>query len=195
MTHQDTGRAGAAHLLPGGVVSVLLEQHTRIRELFAEVTRARGQERQRAFDELRELLAVHEAGEEIVVRPVTKNVQAGAVADARNAEEKDAATTLAKLEKLDVESFVFGEMLAELERDVTNHAEREESEEFPYLLTEVDHDTQVAMGLQLLNAQHAAPTHPHPTAAGSTVAQVAIGPFAALLDRARDEFKKQRSAH
>ncbi|MEU0060662.1 hypothetical protein [Streptomyces sp. NPDC006334] len=42
------------------------------------------------------------------------------------------------------------------------------------------------MGRRLLTAERAAPTHPHPTAAGSPVLQWTPGPFASLLDRDRD---------
>jgi hypothetical protein len=42
------------------------------------------------------------------------------------------------------------------------------------------------MGRQLKAAESIAPTHPHPSAAGSTGAQYAAGPFASLVDRTRD---------
>jgi hemerythrin superfamily protein len=188
MTQAHQERLYAAELPAGSVVSVLREQHAKIRELFAQTTAARGADRQRAFDELRELLAVHEAGEEIVVRPVSKKAADGAVADARNAEEKEAASALAEIEKLDVHGGEFAEKLAQLERDVSDHADAEESEEFPFILSSVDVEKQLKMGSRLLKVERGAPTHPHPTAAGSTGAQMAAGPFAGLLDKARDAF-------
>jgi hypothetical protein len=186
--HQE--RLRAAELPAGSVVSVLLEQHAKIRELFAQTTGARGEARQHAFDELRELLAVHEAGEEIIVRPVSKKAADGAVADARNQEEKEAASALADLEKLEVDSVEFAEKFAALEHDVSHHAEQEEREEFPFILATVEPDKQLQMGSRLLKVQKAAPTHPHPTAAGSPAAQKVAGPFAGLLDKARDAFSK-----
>jgi hypothetical protein len=80
----------AAEPPPGGLVAVLHNQHVWIRKLFAEVESAKGAERRAAFDTLRTLLAIHEAGEEIVVRPISKKAADGAVAEARNAEEKKA---------------------------------------------------------------------------------------------------------
>lgn len=193
MTLADLERARAAELPPGTVISVLLEQHAKIRDLFSQTMGSRGAERRRSFDELRELLAVHEAGEEIVVRPVTKRMAHGRVADARNDEEREAAAALARLEKLDdVDGEEFGRALAALERDVSEHAELEESEEFPYLIGALDHERQLRMGSRLLTVQNAAPTHPHPAAAGSTFAQISVGPFAALLDKARDAFSDMR---
>jgi hypothetical protein len=64
-----------------------------------------------SFDQLRELLAVHEAGEELILRAITRHHVPGGnqVADARMAEEHEAKETLAALEKLDVNSPEFAE--------------------------------------------------------------------------------------
>ena len=188
MTQAHQERLRASGLLAGSVVAVLLEQHTEIRELFTQTMAAQGEARQRAFDELRELLAVHEAGEEIVVRPVTGEYAGGDVAPARNDEEQQAAAALAELEKLTVAGPEFATGLAALERAVSDHADAEESLEFPMILARVEADKQLAMGSRLLKVQRMAPTHPHPAVTGSSAAQKTVGPFAALLDRARDAF-------
>jgi hypothetical protein len=188
MTQAHQERIRASELPAGNVVSVLLEQHAKIRELFAETTAAQGEARRRAFDELRELLAVHEAGEEVVVRPVTKEHSGGSVADDRNAEEEQAAAALAELEKLVADSPEFAERLAALEHDVSEHADAEERFEFPVILSRVEADRQLRMGSRLLEVQRRLPTHPHPSTAGSPAAQKVVGPFAALLDKARDAF-------
>jgi hypothetical protein len=193
LAHQERLRADAVPA--GSVVSVLLEQHAKIRELFEQTAEARGEARLSAFDELRELLAVHEAGEEIVVRPVTKHAFDGQIADARNQEEKLAASALAELEKLEVESPEFAEMFAAFERAVSDHANAEESGEFPFILSTVDLEQQLKMGKRLLEIQRIAPTHPHPAAAGSPAAQKVVGPFAALLDKARDAFNDATTAN
>ena len=184
----DRKRTDAAELPRGSVVAVLLNQHAWIRKLFAETTSAHGTERQTAFDTLRTLLAIHEAGEEIVVRPISKKTADGTIAQALNAEEKDAAALLAEIEKLDVDSAEFEHKLAALEQDVSRHAEHEEREEFPYLLATLDEERQLKLGTRLVGVEQNSPSHPHPSVAGSTVKQVAVGPFAALLDEARDAF-------
>src|SRR3954462_5207065 len=96
-------RRKAAELPEGDVVRVLLEQHARIRDLFAEVKSETGDHKKQAFDELRALLAVHETAEEMVLRPATKRVddRGGKVADARNEEESEANKVLKDLESLD----------------------------------------------------------------------------------------------
>ena len=90
MSTAQTERQEAARLPEGDVVRVLLEQHARIRDLFAEVKNSQGEQKQSRFDELRALLAVHETAEEIIVRPTAKSTAGEAEADARNHEEAEA---------------------------------------------------------------------------------------------------------
>jgi len=186
MSEAQADRAKAADLPEGDVIRILLEQHARIRELFADVLSAEGDHKSHAFDELRALLAVHETAEELVLRPVTKSTAGDAVADARNSEEAEANEVLKGLEKMDVTSADFDEKLAEFRNAVDEHAEAEESEEFPHILTSCDADKRATMGKAMLAAEKLAPTHPHPSTAGKIPAQLAVGPFASVVDRARD---------
>ena len=189
MTAAEEDRAQAATLPEGDVIRVLLEQHARIHELFAAIKTAGGERKQELFDELRELLAVHEVGEEMVLRPVTRQTAGASVVDARLKEESDATHTLADLEKMDISSPEFNQALAVFEQAVAAHAEREETEEFPTLQTGRDAQERFDLGAKLVAAEKRAPTHPHPMAAGSPNAVKAVGPFAALMDKARDSFK------
>jgi hemerythrin superfamily protein len=182
-------RAKAAQLPEGDVIRVLLEQHARIRELFADVKSATGQHKQQAFDELRALLAVHETAEEMVLRPISERVAGKAVVDARNAEEARANEVLAALEDLDVASPDFDEQLEDFRQAVLAHAKAEESEEFPAVLDGCDDTERLQLGRALQAAEAVAPTHPHPSTAGSTVKQWAVGPAASLVDRTRDAIR------
>jgi Hemerythrin HHE cation binding domain len=173
----------------GDLIEILIEQHARIRELFSHVTGAEGEHKQQAFDELRALLAAHETGEEMVLRPVSSKDAGSEVADARNQEEDDANRLLAELESMDTASAEFDQAFATLEQAVLDHAEHEEHEEFPPVREREDRDRLVSMGKLLRAAEKIAPTHPHPSTAGSPVAQWTVGPFASLVDRARDAIK------
>ncbi|OHV49665.1 hemerythrin domain-containing protein, partial [Frankia sp. CgS1] len=179
----DGGRA--AQFSHDDVVGVLLEQHARIRELFADVKSAAGEHKRRAFDELRALLAAHETAEEMVVRPVTKKIDSR-VAEARNHEEDEATRVLLALEKMDVGSAEFDAKLADFERAVVDHAEHEENEEFPRVHAARDARQLESMGRRLRTAEKFAPTHPHPSAAGSTAKQWTVGPIASVIDHVRD---------
>ncbi len=186
-------RAKAAELPEGDVVRLLLEQHARIRELFDDLESAEGEHKEHAFGELRALLAVHETAEEMVLRPVSAKTAGQDVVDARNGEESEANEVLKKLEKLDVGSAEFDQELASFKQAVDQHAEAEESEEFPAVLAQCDEDERQKMGKRLRAAESIAPTHPHPSTAGSTAAQYAVGPFASLVDRTRDAIGKVAS--
>ncbi|WP_131767115.1 hemerythrin domain-containing protein [Candidatus Protofrankia californiensis] len=189
MSKADEERAQAARLPQDDVVGILLEQHARIRDLFADVKTAEGEHKQQAFDELRALLAVHETGEEMVLRPVTRDVAGAEVSEARNHEEEAANRVLAELEKMDVGSAEFDTRLAQFEMAVLEHAEHEEQEEFPTLHPARAEEQLQRMGRRLRTAEKIAPTHPHPAIAGSTTAQWAVGPFASLVDRVKDAVK------
>jgi predicted Zn-ribbon and HTH transcriptional regulator len=185
-----SGAAAQAIEQPDGdVIAILLEQHRRIRELFTHVKRAGAERKQQAFDELRVLLAAHETAEEMVLRPVSCQDAGAAVAGARNQEEREATRMLAVLEAMGVSSAEFDRTFAEFEQAVLDHAEREEQEEFPPVRARESQSTLVGMGAVLRAAEMTAPTHPHPSTAGSPIAQWAVGPWASVIDRARDAIK------
>lgn len=182
-------RGQAATLAEGDIIAILLQQHARIRELFAHIRAAEGEHKKQAFDELRALLAVHETGEEMILRPVSRRVAGEDVADARNREEDEASRLLAELEDMDVSAPEFDAKFLQLETAVLQHASREESEEFPRVREGCDEDERIRMGTALRTVEKIAPTHPHPTLTGSTAAQWTVGPFASLVDRTRDALK------
>ncbi len=173
----------------GDMIEILLEQHQRIRELFGQVKGAEGERKQRAFDELRALLAVHETAEEMVLRPVSSKDAGSEIAGARNEEEREAARTLTVLEMMDVSSAEFDRDFAAFERAVLDHARREEKDEFPLVRARENPGALLAMGRTLRAVEKMAPTHPHPSTAGSPAAQWAVGPFASLVDRTLDALK------
>jgi hemerythrin superfamily protein len=168
------------------VVEILLRQHARIREGFVQVKAATGAERQERFTELRALLAAHETAEEMVLRPVSSQLAGSEVADARNAEEKEANRVLAQLDSLDVHSPEFDTLFREFQQMVLDHAQKEEVEEFPAVQRGRSPEQLASMGKVLLAVEKVAPTHPHPSTAGSPALQWAVGPFVSVLDRARD---------
>ena len=114
------------------IVDSLLAQHHLIKVLFAQVDAARGEHRQRLFEELVAVLANHESVEESLVHPLAERElsDGGAVVAARLAEEQDAKAALARLHKLGAAHPQFSAELAELRDAVTAHAEAEEAFEF-----------------------------------------------------------------
>lgn len=170
----------------GDVVRILMDQHNRIREMLDDVDAVAPSERAEPFARLRAMLAVHETAEEMIVRPVTSRAGDKNVANSRNQEEAEATVVLKQLEAMDAGSPEFGEKFASFKDDVLEHAEREETEEFPLLMQECDLNKRASMGRSVHSVEELAPTHPHPSAAGSPAALWTLGPFAAMVDRVKD---------
>ncbi|GAB2867193.1 hemerythrin domain-containing protein [Nocardioides pacificus] len=173
------------------VVALLERQHQHIRDLFAEVGRARSTEtKQERFEELRRFLAVHETAEELITHPRARTSEGGNdVVDARLEEETAAKKMLADLDGMKVDEDGFSEKLAALKDAVLAHAEAEEREEFPLLRRDVAPDRLQLMAQAVLAAEAIAPTHPHPSVGSSMTTNLMAGPLASVLDRTRDAVK------
>jgi hemerythrin HHE cation binding domain-containing protein len=174
------------------VVRFLKDQHNLIKDMFEEVFSASSDDaRRKAFTELRQLLAVHETAEEMVVHPrVRLEIEGGdIIVDARLAEEHDAKEDLSALEAMDIGSQEFLDELTLFRGSVIDHAEREELEEFTLLQRALDADDLARMAKAVLAAEAIAPTRPHPGVESATL-NFAFGPFASMLDRARDAIKQ-----
>ncbi|MCV7099713.1 hemerythrin domain-containing protein [Mycobacterium palustre] len=177
---------------PEEVVAYLKAQHNLIEDMFDDVLHASDpQAREKPFVELRQLLAVHETAEEMVVHPrVRREADAGdGIVDARLKEEHEAKELLSEIEKLDVTSQEFIDQVTKLRDAVLDHARHEESEEFPILQRELDSDDLKRMGSAVRAAEAIAPTRPHPGVESAKL-NFAVGPFASMLDRARDLIKQ-----
>ena len=174
------------------VVKFLKEQHSLIKDMFEEVFSASSDDaRRKAFTELRQLLAVHETAEEMVVHPrVRHEVEGGdIIVDARLTEEHDSKEHLSALEAMDIASKEFLDELKLFQGSVIDHAEREESEEFNLLQRELDAGDLERMAKAVLAAEAIAPTRPHPGVESAKL-NFAVGPFASMVDRARDAIKQ-----
>jgi hemerythrin superfamily protein len=174
------------------VVQLLTAQHEEIKNLFRAVGEASGEARREPFECLVRLLAVHETAEEEVVYPALRAAGAGAVADARIAEEQEAKRTLADLEKLGPTGDNFLPGFDQLRDAVVSHAENEEREVFPVLRSKELAGQLEAMGTAVKAAEAMAPTHPHPHVPGTATANLVAGPMAAIVDRVRDAIRDHR---
>jgi hypothetical protein len=171
----------AEHVPPDNIVAVLYLQHARIRDQFDVVAGTPEPGREAAFDVLRELLAAHEAAENVALRAFTEKLLPPELTRARSAEEEAAARELAELEHVDVQSPEFAPRLRLLEEAFALHAVHEETEEFPAVLAELGEQQQRDLGRWILRASADGPTgRPSP------------GPYAALYDRARDRLAEVR---
>jgi hemerythrin superfamily protein len=171
------------------VVAFLKAQHEEIKALFDEVLTEQGQERQRAFFALRRLLAVHETAEEEIVHPAARSAlpNGEAIVAERLKEENEAKKVLTKLETMDVDSTDFEMLFDSLQESVLMHAESEEAQEFAQLADRFDQARLKRMQTAVKVAEAIAPTRPHAGVESATM-NLLTGPFAAMMDRARDAF-------
>jgi hemerythrin superfamily protein len=173
---------------PDEVIGFLTAQHNLIEDMFDQVLYASDpQAREKPFVQLRQLLAVHETAEEMIVHPrVRREVDASdSIVDARLEEEHDAKELLSSIEKLDITSQEFIEELTKLRDAVLDHAQHEETYEFPKLQKELNADELKRLGAAVRAAEAIAPTRPH-AGVESAALNFAVGPFASMIDRARD---------
>jgi hypothetical protein len=169
------------------VVTFLKRQHDELEDLCAAVLASEGPAREDAFFALRRLLAIHETVEEEVVHPAAlsaRGIGEGEV-DRRLREEKDATIALAALEPLDVDTPAFEVRFRAFQSAVLAHAAAEEADELDRLSNELDEEQLVRVRKAERLADSLAPEHPHP-GYEATATYVFVGPFARLVDRARD---------
>ncbi len=173
---------------PDDVIAFLKAQHNLIEDMFDQVLHASDPAaREKPFVQLRQLLAVHETAEEMVVHPrARREVEAfDSIVDARLEEEHDAKQLLSRIEKIDITSEEFIDELTTLRDAVLDHAQHEETYEFPKLQQELDDDESKRLTSAVRAAEAIAPTRPH-AGVESPILNFAVGPFASMLDRARD---------
>jgi iron-sulfur cluster repair protein YtfE (RIC family) len=169
-----------------GIIEALRHDHDEVREMFARLEAATGEQRRELFQRLLGELVRHEVAEEEILRPVSKRDAGEAIANARIKEESQAEELLKEMEKLDPGSAEFTSKLAKLRREVERHAEAEETKEFPRVAEKETTERLEQMGRVYEAAKMVAPTRPHPSTPNTPVANMLVGPFAAVIDRARD---------
>lgn len=108
-----------------------------------------------------------------------------AIVDARLEEEHEAKKSLSRLEKMDIASDEFLVELRKFRDEVIEHAENEEREEFGVLHDVLSAEDLKRMAGAVQAAEAIAPTRPHPGVESAKL-NFAAGPFASMLDRARD---------
>ncbi|WP_420802579.1 hemerythrin domain-containing protein [Streptomyces cavernae] len=173
------------------VVTLLMQQHNHIRDLFAEVENARAGDRAEAFRRLVRFLAVHETAEEEVVHPSARRLlkDGEQVVDDRLEEERAAKEKLSRLDDMSPDDPGFMPAFRELRAEVLQHAASEEQYEFPRLRESAGAQQLSMMATAVRAAEAMAPTRPHPGV--ETAAQnIAVGPMAAVIDRTRDAVRK-----
>lgn len=195
---ESTGLGGMAAAVNAGttissalsgdtIVSEALRDHELFRSMFTELQETAPEARERRFRELINALVRHEVAEEEVVYPLIRTLADGErLADQRVGEEAAAEELLKEMEQEEASTDDFARNLNRLQQMVLRHADAEEATVFARIRTEVDEQKQRWAGAAFVAAKKAAPSHPHPNAPNSAVANLTAGPILATIDRIRD---------
>jgi hypothetical protein len=135
------------------ILAVLYRQHADIAQALERVSQSQGDERAANLTAATEFLTRHEQAEQQIVRPIVEAEQQGGEADERNAEEQQADQSLAVLSAMDVDSDDFEIQFAEFKTAVTEHAEAEQTHEFPIVEHACSEAARIELGRRFLKAQ------------------------------------------
>ncbi|RNI22909.1 hemerythrin domain-containing protein [Flexivirga caeni] len=127
--------------------TAITAQHGMIRMAFQEAKGSAGQRQRHTTRRLLQLLAMHEAAEQLTVHPALARAGGGEVGigDDRMAEEEQAVQLAERLQEFEPGSYEHGMQLALLEEAVTQHAEAEEMSELP-LIDDLDESERRKIG-------------------------------------------------
>ncbi|WP_230686762.1 hemerythrin domain-containing protein [Catellatospora vulcania] len=165
------------------VIDLLLSHHEQIKQLFGQVGRAHGEQKQAAWQQLKSLLVLHESIEQQLVHPLAaRRVPDGEdVIESRLQEEQQATEDLTRLYEMGIDHPQFDDGLIELRDAVVEHAELEEDEEFGYLRENVPAEQLIALATAARAAERIA-NRPH---ADMPASGPQNGSPAAIADRIR----------
>lgn len=171
------------------VIDLLMEDHREVNELFRRFQLASKPETLADLSAqiIREL-SIHSAVEEQFIYPLCRtNLPDGdEVADHSISEHDEMKELLAKVEKLNPGSAAHSRTMMKVIESTQHHIDEEESDILNRLRSEVSEETLKRVGELVDKAKRIAPTHPHPNIPGTATAQLVAGPWAGLVDRARD---------
>lgn len=170
-------------------IDLLIEDHRNVDELFRRFQIAEKPEtKDEIAEEIVHELSVHAAIEEQFFYPVVRLVldDGGDLADHSIDEHADVKELLTDVESNDAGSAEHEKAMEKIIEDVRHHVEDEERDIFPPLRDEANDDRLEDLGTVMEQAKNAVPTHPHPLVPGTATAQLVAGPWATMVDKARD---------
>lgn len=167
------------------VIDLLLSHHEQIKQLFGQIGRAHGAQKQQAWEQLVRLLVIHENIEQQLVHPLAaRRVPDGEdVIESRLQEEQQAADDLSELYDMGIDHPQFDDRLIELRDAVVEHAELEEDEEFGYLRENVPVEQLLGIATAARAAERVGPARPDADPSRQN------GSPAAIANRVRDALR------
>lgn len=173
----------------GDVIAELTTDHREVEELFARIEQASaGDERRRLADQLTIELVRHSVAEEQHLYPAVRKHLSGGdkVAEKELSDHAQVEELLKQLQESDPQTAEFGQLVARLQGEVTEHVIDEEGNIFRELREVCSADELRELGEKIRSAKKTAPTRPHPASPSTPPLNKLLAPGAGLVDRARD---------
>lgn len=179
----------------GDLIDVLIEDHDRLRELFAELEDPHLlPERSRELaDVAMATLVRHAVAEEAYLYPAAREnlPDAGNLIDKELADHGRIEGIMRRLEATPVEETAFFQTASELMDVVRSHIEQEETTVFPQLRAVAQPDELIRLGGRARALEKIGPTRPHQHVPHKPPWDVLLAPGEGLIDRLRDAFGRR----
>lgn len=176
------------------VTELLRNEHREAEAAFALFEQTDDQEiRTGLAKTLVQALSVHAGSEELVLYPVIRKkvIDGSDLIDHSLEEHQLVKELLVEIERAANDGDAnLGTLVGRLKAAVLAHVEEEEGKVFPRLREAVDREELRDLGLQLMQAEQHAPTHPHPHAPNRPPANKVADMAAFVLDTARDLIRR-----
>lgn len=171
------------------VIDLLERDHGEVNELFRRFQIAdKPETKDDIAKQIVHELSVHAAVEEQFVYPLVRLQLDGETADHAIEEHAEVKDLLTEVEKHDAGSTEHETAVTKIIDSVRHHVDEEEGDMLTRLRETTDESTLERVGTIVESAKKVVPTHPHPLIPGTATAQLVAGPWAAILDKARDVF-------
>lgn len=173
-------------------LEMLERDHREVEQLYSQLESAgatgRSDDQKRIAERIIAELSVHATVEEQLLYPASRDAVADgdSLVDESLHEHQEMKEILADLDGAAPSDPGFSENFEKLMGEVRHHVEEEENELFPQLRSALGERRLMEMGQQLAEAKKRAPTRPHPRAPNTPPGNVAAGPLAGVMDKARD---------
>jgi hemerythrin superfamily protein len=175
-------------------IELLEHDHRMVEQLFRDYgAAASDQQKKGVVDIMIRELSKHAALEELMVYPLAKRVLPDGEheIDEHLRDHLTVKKLLAELDGMSPTDARMDELMGDLQRDVEEHVQEEESEMLPRLRQHVDQRALDELGEALDEGKKTAPTRPHPAAPDEPPALAMAAPVVAIYDRLRDRLQRR----
>lgn len=175
---------------PTDMVSVLVQDHREMKQLFIELEAATDAATRRdVADRLTAEVARHSVAEEMYLYPAARRVlpNGDELIDEELQEHAEVEKLLKRWEGMDGDDPEFMPTFREIRGGLLHHIDEEEEPKlFPEMQRVLPLEEQQKLGEQITRAKKLAPTRPHPSAPDQPPLNKLMGPPTGILDRIRD---------